>query len=67
MESKIGEAAGKVWKTLHEKGAMPAGQLSKLVGISPDLTNQAIGWLAREGKLVEQSDSKSKEIKLKLK
>jgi hypothetical protein len=65
MESKIGDAAGKVWKTLSEKGPLASNQISKLAGLSAELTNQAIGWLAREGKLAEEGDGKSKVVKLK--
>jgi hypothetical protein len=36
MKNKIGEVAGRVWKTLGEKG---------------DIVYQALGWLAREDKI----------------
>ena len=65
MEQKIGEAAGTVWKVLSEKKALTSKQLSKAAGLSAELTNQAIGWLAREGKIAE--DVSGGKILLKLK
>ncbi len=52
MEAQIGESAGKVWQTLHANGTMPKAQIAKTTGLSSDMLNMAIGWLAREGKLV---------------
>ena len=51
MEAKIGEAAGRIWQALHANGPMGKAQLAKVTGLSGDLLNQGIGWLAREGKL----------------
>jgi hypothetical protein len=51
MEVEIGQAAGKVWQTLHAKGAMTKNDLGKATGLSTDMLNLAVGWLAREGKL----------------
>ena len=50
---RIGQAAGAIWKKLHEKG--PAGvalaDIKKLSTFSADEILAGIGWLAREGKL----------------
>jgi len=54
MEGRIGEAAGKVWKVLSEKKAVARTGVTRAAGLSADLANQAIGWLAREGKLAEE-------------
>ncbi len=49
---KIGEAAGKIHKALEKNGGSSLELLSKEIGINDTaLFNQAIGWLAREGKL----------------
>jgi hypothetical protein len=48
----IGNTAGKVWKFLNEKGEANLSQLKKGVKGDPNLVLQAIGWLAREDKLV---------------
>jgi hypothetical protein len=52
MISSIGETAGKVWKFLEEKGEANLSQLRKGVKADPNLIQQAIGWLAREDKLL---------------
>ncbi len=51
MSEVIGETAGKVWQFLKTNGPAPAKKIEKGVGESAALTNQALGWLAREGKL----------------
>jgi hypothetical protein len=47
----IGEVAGTVWKMLAENGPLTMAKLVKRVGEPRDLVMQAIGWLAREGKI----------------
>ena len=51
MINSIGNTAGKVWKYLEEKGEANLSQLKKGVKADSNLILQAIGWLAREGKL----------------
>ena len=51
MIQVIGEAAGKVWKFLEEKGEANFSQMKKGIQADPNLILQAIGWLAREDKL----------------
>ena len=65
LEKEIGEAAGKVWSSLRAKGPMAKTRIPKETGISAQLANQAVGWLAREGKLVIQKDKKVDLIGLK--
>lgn len=48
---QIGDAAGKVWHALHKDGPMSVAKLVETVELNRDLVMQAIGWLAREGKL----------------
>jgi len=52
MDQSIGDTAGKVWKLLNEKGEANLNQLKKGVKADPNLVLQAIGWLAREDKLL---------------
>lgn len=47
----IGEIAGKVWQHLASKGPISAKNLPKGVGSDPMLTQMAVGWLSREGKV----------------
>ncbi len=65
MESRIGAAAGEVWRVLSEQGAMSGKALAKATGLKSELLNQAIGWLAREGKVVETAQGKKQLIALK--
>ena len=52
MIHAIGETAGKVWKFLDEKGEVTLNQMKKGIKADPNLILQAIGWLAREDKLI---------------
>lgn len=47
----IGETAGKIYKTLDQKGEMTLAKLLKEVGTDEALFHQAIGWLARENNI----------------
>lgn len=51
MSDRIGVTAGQTWAFLCEQGPSSANQIQKRIGADAALTNQAIGWLAREGKL----------------
>ena len=51
LVDQIGVAAGKVWKVLHKDGPLSVAKLVETVELNRDLVMQAIGWLAREGKL----------------
>lgn len=65
LEQEIGQAAGKIWKMLHDKDAMSKAQIAKMTGLSVNLVNQGIGWLAREGKLAREKNKRIELIKLK--
>ncbi len=65
MEAKVGEAAGKVWQALHANGSMDKSALAKATGLSNDLVNQGIGWLAREGKIDADVQKKKQAFKLR--
>ncbi len=51
MIYQIGEIAGKVWMFLKQNGESNLNQLKKGIKADPNVTLQAIGWLAREDKL----------------
>ena len=59
MSEMIGETAGKVWQFLKTNGPAPAKKIEKGIGENAALTNQAIGWLAREGKLAVDRTQKN--------
>lgn len=48
---QIGETAGAVWHVISEHGPQSLAKVVERVGGNRDLVMQAIGWLAREGKL----------------
>jgi hypothetical protein len=52
MTHSIGETAGMVWKFLDKKGEATLNQMKKGIKADPNLILQAIGWLAREDKLI---------------
>ena len=52
MTHPIGETAGKVWRFLDGKGEATLNQMKKGIKADPNLILQAIGWLAREDKLI---------------
>lgn len=51
MKEMIGMAAGKIWKALSQKDAATISQIPKLIKEKDSLAYQALGWLAREGKI----------------
>ena len=48
---QIGETAGAVWHALDENGSLSLAKLVDQVGGNRDVVMQAVGWLAREGKI----------------
>lgn len=60
--TRIGEAAGEVWKRLNSGGTMSRTQLARETGLSADLTSLAVGWLAREDKLLFEPNRKGEEL-----
>jgi len=60
MIENIGVTAGKVFQFLKTNGPSPLHQIQKGIGENPAATNQAIGWLAREGKLTVDRSQKNR-------
>ena len=48
---QVGETAGAVWHALDEHGPQSLAKLVERVGGNRDVVMQAVGWLAREGKI----------------
>jgi hypothetical protein len=59
---QIGDTAGLVWHQLHENGPRTLTQLTKDIDAPRDVIMQAIGWLAREDKLMIEEEGRSKKI-----
>ena len=52
MKEEIGITAGKVWKALSEQGPADITHIVKLVKDKEVMVQRALGWLAREEKIV---------------
>ena len=61
----IGTAAGVVWGFLNDNGATSLTALIKGTDLPKELALQAIGWLAREDKLVFEKTLRGRLIVLK--
>ena len=62
--AKIGEIAGMVWGTLAQEGPMSLSRLVKLIGEPRDSVMQALGWLAREGKVDFEDEGRTRFVSL---
>lgn len=51
-KTKIGLNAGKVWRILNEKGELSMYELCRLLSLTFEDVAMAIGWLARERKIL---------------
>lgn len=54
MNHRIGDLAGKIWLFLGRHGRSTLEQLKKTVDEPPELVAMAVGWLARENKIIAQ-------------
>ena len=62
---QIGQTAGLVWHKLHEAGPLSPAKLVQAIDAPRDVTLQAIGWLAREGKLLIENTSRGRTVALR--
>jgi len=58
MKEKIGTSAGKIWRILQKSDEVAISKLPKMLKESDTITYQALGWLAREGKIEYRSESR---------
>lgn len=65
MVEKIGINAGKIWAQLDAAGRVEVKNLKKLTKLTDKDLFAAIGWLAREGKLVLEEQEKELFVSLK--
>jgi len=61
---RIGEIAGKIWKTLDTEGVLSFAQLVKKVKEPRDVVMQGIGWLAREDKVCVVDEGRKRTVSL---
>ena len=64
MQEEIGSTAGMIWRTLDAKGELSLAQLKKEVNGKAPIFDWAIGWLAREDKIVITQEKRSFCIRL---
>jgi hypothetical protein len=62
---QVGETAGAVWNLLHQSGPQTLAQLKKKLNNRGELTNFAVGWLAREQKLDILQEGKTFQVRLR--
>ena len=62
---QIGSTAGAVWHTLEKNGQMSFAKLGKEIGAPRDTVMQAIGWLAREEKIVVEETGRGRFVSLR--
>jgi uncharacterized membrane protein len=64
MKEKIGTSAGKIWRILKKSDEVAISKLPKILGESESITYQALGWLAREGKVEYRSEGRTTFVSL---
>ena len=52
IKEKIIETAGKTWRFLGQNGQANVGDLAKSLQEKDEIVLQALGWLAREDKII---------------
>jgi hypothetical protein len=65
MQEQTGIIAGAIWETLNTKGELTLGKLKEAVKAPVPVFDWAIGWLAREDKIVITRKQRSYSIRLK--
>ena len=63
--AQIGETAGVIWHSLDKHGPMTLAQLAKEIDAPRDVVMQAVGWLAREGKVEIAEQARKRIISLR--
>jgi Winged helix-turn-helix domain (DUF2582) len=64
MQEEIGKVAGAIWNLLNAKGELTLAQLKKQVKAKEPVMDWAIGWLAREGKILIKQEKRSIRVRL---
>ena len=65
MPDSIGDVAGKIWEYLNEKGSTSVTKITKETEISKNEAQRAIGWLAKEDKLIFTMEGRTELLSLK--
>jgi hypothetical protein len=59
MQEEIGSAAGVIWRALNDKGDLSLATLRREVNGKTPVFDWAVGWLAREDKIVITQEKRS--------
>lgn len=59
MNEEIGKAAGAIWHALEANGELTLAKLKKEISAEAPVFDWAIGWLAREDKIVLTREKRS--------
>jgi len=65
MSEEIGTMAGAIWHQLETKGEMTLPKLKKELKAASPIFDWAIGWLAREDKIILTTEKRTTHICLK--
>ena len=65
MQDEIGTTAGSIWHVLNREGEMSLSNLKEEVKGKGPYFDWAIGWLAREDKIVISRDKRTFRVRLK--
>lgn len=65
MNETIGTMAGAIWQALETNGETTLSKLKKELNAASPLFDWAIGWLAREDKIMLTADKRSTRVCLK--
>ena len=65
LTNQIGETAGHIWHTLEEEGPLRIAALKNQLEVPELIVHMALGWLAREDKIVFESDGRAYRVRLK--
>lgn len=62
---QIGETSGRVWQILNRSGPLSLAKLARQIDAPRDVVMQAVGWLAREGKVSIEEAGRGRTISLR--
>ena len=65
MSEQIGTMAGAIWHALEANGEMTLSKLKKEVNAQSPVFDWAIGWLAREDKIMLTTEKRGMRVCLK--
>lgn len=65
MNEDIGTMAGTIWQALEANGEVTLTKLKKDLNATSPLFDWAIGWLAREDKIILETEKRMTRVRLK--